>query len=65
MLIDPVLKMFWILIAAILASNAVWMIYIGGTEEEIDVLYKLLKGQPLSMSDKKRLDKISRRRKRK
>jgi hypothetical protein len=65
MLIDPILKMFWILIIAILASNAFWFFYVGGVEEEIDVLYKLIKFQPLSMSDKKRLDKISRRRRKK
>jgi hypothetical protein len=63
MLTDPILKMFWILIAAILASNAFWFFYVGGVEDEIDALYKLIKCQPLSTSDKKRLDKISRRRK--
>jgi hypothetical protein len=63
MLTDPILKMFWILIAAILASNAFWFFYVGGVEEEIDALYKLIKGQPLSKTDNKRLNKISRRKK--
>jgi len=63
MLIDPVLKMFWILITAIIGTNAAWLIYIGTIEDEIDALYKLMKCQPLSPSDKKKLNKISRRKK--
>ena len=63
MLIDPVLKMFWILIAAILGTNAVWLFYLGSIEDEIDALYKLMKCQLLSQSDKKKLNKIARRKK--
>jgi hypothetical protein len=63
MLIDPVLKMFWILIAAILGTNAAWLIYMSSVEDEIDALYKLMKCQPLSPSDKKNLNKIARRKK--
>lgn len=63
MLIDPVLKMFWILIAAILGTNAAWLIYMSSIEDEIDAPYKLMKFQPLSPSDKKRLNKIARRQK--
>lgn len=63
MLIDPVLKMFWILIAAILGTNAAWLIYMSSVEDEIDALYKLMKCQPLSQLDKKKLNKIARRKK--
>ncbi len=61
MLIDPVLTMFWILIIAILGTNAAWLIYMSSVEDEIDALYKLTKCQPLGQNDKKKLNKISRR----
>ncbi|MDR2456951.1 MAG: hypothetical protein LBD41_00480 [Clostridiales Family XIII bacterium] len=63
MLIEQFLKIFWILIAAILGSNAMWLFYIGGIEDEIDALYKLIKCQPLSGADKKKINKIARRKK--
>ncbi|MCL2312051.1 MAG: hypothetical protein FWC41_06130 [Firmicutes bacterium] len=63
MLIDPILKMFFILIAAILGTNAAWLIYVSSIEDEITAMYKILKCQPLSKDDKKKLNKIARRKK--
>ena len=40
MAIDPVLKMFWILIAAILGTNAAWLLYVSLIEDEIAIMYK-------------------------
>ena len=58
MLIDPILKMFFILIAAIIGTNAVWFLYVSGLEDEIALIYKLFEGKALKKSDKKKIEKI-------
>ena len=61
MAIDPVLKMFWILIAAILGTNAAWFFYVGLIEDEIAIMYKAFKLQRLSPTEKKKLSRLERR----
>ena len=64
MLIDPIIKMFLILIAAILGTNAAWFIYVSTIEDELSAIYKILKSQPLSRIDRKNLNKIERKNRR-
>ena len=47
MTIDPTLTLFWILTAAILGTNAAWLIYVSHIEDEIEVIYKSLKLQAI------------------
>ena len=61
MFIDPVLKLFWILAAGILGTNAAWLLYVSHVEDELSVMYKILQCKPLSQSEKKKLNKLSRR----
>ena len=61
MTVDPILKMFFILIAAIIGTNAAWFLYVSGIEDEIALIYKLFEGKALKKSDKKKIEKIERR----
>ena len=56
MTIDPVLKMFWILVAAILGTNAAWFFYVSHIEDEIANIYKSLKLQHPKLSKKKKFE---------
>jgi hypothetical protein len=58
---DPTLKMFWLLIAAILFTNAGWFFYVSLIEDEISAIYKTLEQKPLTKQDKKNLNKLLRR----
>lgn len=61
MFIEPILKVFWILIVGIILTNCAWMLYVGGLEDKISSLYKLIKLQRLNKFDKKKLNKTARR----
>ena len=58
MAIDPVLKMFWILVASILGTNAAWFLYVSHIEDEIMDIYKVLKIRHPKLSKKKNFERI-------
>ena len=61
MIIDPILKVFWILVAFILLTNAAWLLYASFLEDEIALIYKIIEGKPLKRKDRKKINKIERR----